>query len=206
MHLPYPKASSTDLDELLALMMLTWQLRITMAAIDPSAPPQLDGHPEGAAPRATLKLIRASMSDDSDSSEDEDDLEALKARIVSASDLDSDESDPGPSDPSKAMKARMEANLKALEDSIHDADMETEDGAGAANGVKSDKGKAKAVDDESGESSDEDDDVEEFVVCTLDPAGVCACCLSIGSSPNSARPASSRSTSPFPSTKKYSSP
>ncbi|KAM3077126.1 peptidylprolyl isomerase fpr3 [Clarireedia jacksonii] len=138
--------------------------RITMAAIDPSEPGE--EAEAGARPRATLKIIRQSSAPEEDS-EDEDDEEESS---------EDEEANGGPSDPAKSKKARKQAALEQLMASISkdDSDEEMED---AANGTKKadKKGKAKAAgsDAESEEESDDDDDegieVEEFVLCTLDP-------------------------------------
>jgi FK506-binding nuclear protein len=159
-----------------------------MAAIDPSAAPRLELHPDGAAPRATLKIIKEragpdlGLEDDSDD-EDYDDVDAIRARLADAiseeEDEDSGESDSdeekngGPSDP-----ARTKAVLKqAL---AQDMDMSDDDLTnGMTNGTKSNKGKGKALDiadlvDVEGDSDEdsEGDEIEEFVLCTLDPEKV----------------------------------
>lgn len=150
-------------------------IRITMAAIDPSAAPEADE--EGnipAVPRSTLKIIKASGGEpDSDSDEDDDD--AL-ARLLSGGDSEEDseeeEANGGPSDPSKSKAARQAAAIKKLLAATQEegSDEEMED----ANGAKSKKGKAKASEDDSEEDSeeesgDEDDlNLEDYVICTLD--------------------------------------
>ncbi|RDL34532.1 uncharacterized protein BP5553_07660 [Venustampulla echinocandica] len=153
--------------------------RITMAAIDPSEPAELEDTPNGTSrPRATLKLIR--QVEDSDDEDDEDDEEAMRALLAqSSSDEDSEsdeEANGGPSDPSKSKKARKQAALEQLIESLK-GDASDEDMEDAPNGIVSKKankkGKAKATsdDEESEDESDdgEDLDVEEFVLCTLDP-------------------------------------
>src|SRR6266700_5275701 len=103
------------------------KFRVTMAAIDPSAAPQLDSHPEGAAPRATLKLVREPIDDDDESDEDYDDVDAIRARLDGAisdeededeeseEDEDSDEEkNGGPSDPARTKKARKEAAMREI--------------------------------------------------------------------------------------------
>jgi FK506-binding nuclear protein len=150
-----------------------------MAAIDPTAMPQID--PENTAVRSTLKLIREPADEDDDSDdEDFDDIEAIKARLsgvisddededMSDDDEDSaDEKNGGPSDPAKTKQARKEALIKALQGAL-DEEMELDDAPNGVNGVKS-KGKGKAVDDESSSDEEElDGEMEEFVICTLDP-------------------------------------
>lgn len=144
-----------------------------MAAIDPSAEPETEGE-AGAIPRATLKLIRQPISPEDEESENSDDEEYMRALLAEAdSDEESDEEEEeaGPSDPSKSKKARKQAAIEELMKSIDtgsDDDMED-----APRG----KGKAKSNgsdDDEEEDSEDDDEDfeVEEFVICTLDPAKV----------------------------------
>ncbi|KAK0631843.1 hypothetical protein B0T14DRAFT_502575 [Immersiella caudata] len=154
-------------------------IRITMAAIDPTAAPETDS--EGnvpSIPRSTLKIVKASGGQD-DSDSDEDQADALE-RLLGGGDDSEEESDEevngGPSDPSKSMKARQEAAIKKLMEATQEeeSDDEMEDADGAANGSKSKKGKAKASESDEEEDSDEesgdDDDLtlEDYVVCTLD--------------------------------------
>ncbi|KFY93750.1 hypothetical protein V498_04272 [Pseudogymnoascus sp. VKM F-4517 (FW-2822)] len=149
--------------------------RITMAAIDPSAPIDPEA-PEGSVARATLKLIREPIGpqDEEDDSEADDDDEYMRA-LLSGPDSEEDDSEEdeeaGPSDPAKSKKARKQAALEELLASIDkddsDEDMEDE--------PKKVKGKSKAAaleEDDDEEDSDEDDEedmeIEEFVICTLD--------------------------------------
>jgi len=157
--------------------------RITMAAIDPSEELELDDSVTGDSPRprATLKIIRQII--DSDDEDSEDDESYMRALIGGGSDSeeDSDESDDeesngGPSDPTKSKKARKEAALKQLLESMK-ADESDEDMADIANGTdgtkadKKGKGKATSEDEDSESDSDEEGgESEEFVLCTLDPA------------------------------------
>ncbi|OCK83016.1 hypothetical protein K432DRAFT_390785 [Lepidopterella palustris CBS 459.81] len=162
--------------------------RITMAAIDPSAPPQLESHPEGAAPRATLKLIREPIdADDESDDEDYDNVDAIRDRLAGAisddEDEDEDEEDSdevgdseeekngGPSDPAKTKKARREAAMKELQKILQEEEeMELDDITNGVNGTKSSKGKAKALDlEDSDDDEDLEGEMEEFVLCTLDP-------------------------------------
>ncbi|TAQ88219.1 Peptidylprolyl isomerase [Chlorociboria aeruginascens] len=153
--------------------------RITMAAIDPSAPAEIDENSDGATrPRATLKIIRQS-SEGSDNDEEDDDPDYLQS-LLAASDSEEEDSEEeelngGPSDPAKSKKAQRQAALQQLMDSIHgDSDEEMEDTINGTNGTKEDKkGKAKATSDEEEDSEEESDDgedieIEEFVLCTLD--------------------------------------
>ncbi|KAI9875132.1 MAG: peptidylprolyl isomerase fpr4 [Pleopsidium flavum] len=158
--------------------------RITMAAIDPSAPPQVDDDVNGDVPaRATLKIIRQppGMDDDDDSegeSDEEDYLNALLGGADSEDEDDDDESSDeeeetngGPSDPSKNKKARKNAAVEQLKQALADEDNMEVGGSNGMNGVlsKSNKGKAKATgDEEESDDEGEDLDLEEFVICTLD--------------------------------------
>ncbi|KAH8814941.1 hypothetical protein F5884DRAFT_156970 [Xylogone sp. PMI_703] len=138
-------------------------IRITMAAIDPNEPAES----ETETPRATLRIVRVQDMDEEDDEEDEESSDS--------EDEDDEEANGGPSDPTKSKKAKKEASIKKLLDSIGggDSDEEMED---AANGTKaSKKGKGKATsDDEDEDDEDEDEnegeEIEEFVLCTLDPA------------------------------------
>ncbi|KAF7872552.1 hypothetical protein EAF04_003473 [Stromatinia cepivora] len=137
--------------------------RITMAAIDPTEP--ADDVEDGVKPRATLKIIRQSSGGDEEDSEDDDEDED--------SEDDDEEANGGPSDPSKSKKAQKQAALKELLASIgkDDSDEEMED-ASAKKVAK--KGKAKAATDDEEDSEEESDDgedieIEEYVLCTLDP-------------------------------------
>ena len=162
-----------------------------MAAIDPSATVEADEDGKTVA-RATLKLIRQPMGlGDDDSEEDSEDEEYMRA-LLDGPDSDDDEEEEeeangGPSDPAKSKKARKAAALKELLDSIDNGsdDEDMEDAPNGTNGVKKadKKGKAKATvgedaeeeeeSDEDSEESDEDGlEMEEFVICTLDPEKV----------------------------------
>lgn len=157
--------------------------RITMAAIDPSAEPEGD---EGAIPRATLKVIRQSLLDDEDedSDFDQEEMERMLAEEYSDEDDDDEDINGGPSDPAKSKKGKLAAAkrdvAKLLEEGmdVDDADDEKPNGV---NGVaKSPKAKGKmpaSVSDEDGDSEidsdDEIDEIEEYVICTLDPNKVC---------------------------------
>ncbi|KZF22376.1 hypothetical protein L228DRAFT_221249 [Xylona heveae TC161] len=152
--------------------------RITMAAIDPSAPAQNDAANGNATPRATLKIIRQAIDAEDEDDEDDEDEEYLR-RLIGGSDSEEEESSDeeangGPSDPSKSKKARKEAAVEALKKALAEQDAMEVDGEAK----KSTKGKGKASEEEeSDEESDEEDDeegedleIEEFVICTLDPA------------------------------------
>ncbi|KAF2821595.1 hypothetical protein CC86DRAFT_358535 [Ophiobolus disseminans] len=162
--------------------------RITMAAIDPSAAPQTEDG-EDQPMRATLKLIRVPMGmDDSDDEDDEDydeeDIEAIAAKLRAAgalpeeeldtSDEDDseDEKNGGPSDKAKAKKAKQAALSKKLQQELEADEMDVD--TSLTNGVNGkSKGKAKITeddisDDDSSELED-DEEPEEFVLCTLNP-------------------------------------
>lgn len=145
-----------------------------MAAIDPSEPAEENEGANGATrPRATLKIVRQP--------EGEDDDEYMRSLLAESDSEDEDEDEEeeangGPSDPTKSKKARKEAALKQLMESLNagDSDEEMEDGPDSNAANKKSKGKGKATDDEEDDEEDSDDDdeeveVEEFVLCTLDP-------------------------------------
>ncbi|SLM39952.1 fk506-binding protein [Lasallia pustulata] len=154
-----------------------------MAAIDPTAPPQHTGTANGdAPPRATLKIIRQPPGLDDEDDDSKDYLSALLGGADREDDeedeessSDDEEKNGGPSDPTKTKKARKEAAVeqlkKALAESNDDDEMELElaNGTSGANS----KGKAKATDDNDDDEDDDEDDeepeLEEFVICTLDP-------------------------------------
>ena len=150
--------------------------RITMAAIDPSAEPE--GAEEGKPSRATLKVIRQSLlADESDEDEDSEEFDAdeMERMLGPGSDSEDDEDkevNGGPSDPSKTKKAREAKAREEMKKSLDD-NMDVDVMVNGTNGViKSEKamGKMPASDDDiSGSDSDEGDEIEEFVVCTLDP-------------------------------------
>ena len=165
------------------------KFRVTMAAIDPSAAPQLDSHPEGAAPRATLKLVREPIDDDDESDEDYDDVDAIRARLSGAisdeededeeseeDDEDSDEEkNGGPSDPARTKKARKEAAMREIKKLLEEEEeMDLDNTPNGVNGIKANKGKGKAtdLDEDSSEDEDLEGEMEEFVICTLDPEKV----------------------------------
>lgn len=171
------------------------QFRITMAAIDPSEEAEVDENSNTTRPRATLKIIRKAIEED----DDEDDDEYMRA-LLGDSDSDSEDGlntddlldepsdedeNGGPSDPAKSKKAKKAAAIKELLQSLggesgSDSDEEMGDAANGTNGtVAVKKGKAKAneddeedEDDDETDSDDEDVEVEQFVLCTLDPEKV----------------------------------
>ena len=133
----------------IALLTITAQFRITMAAIDPTEAPQADENGNiPNIPRATLKIVRPRFPDMMD-------------------ELD---------DPSKSKKAKREAALKKLIEAAQDeedSDEEMTEGAAKPNGTtkKADKkGKEPATSSDEDEDSEDDEamDWQELVVCTLD--------------------------------------
>ena len=170
-----------------------------MAAIDPSAEPEYADTTNGNTPlRATLKLIRIPIgpAGDSDSEDDsEEDVEAndYLDKLLNGEDSEEDDEESssydedkngGPSDPLRSKKAIRLAAAEKLKQALaeinaSDEDMDADSTNGnSANIVKLKKGKAKATgDDDEDEDSDEEDlddlDLDEFVICTLDPTQVC---------------------------------
>ena len=159
---------------------------ITMAAIDPSAEPD-----EGEPKRATLKIIRQPLGmddySDSDDEEDEDfDAAEMDALLAEGSDDDDDESEDdgevngGPSDPKKTKAARKAAAQAAIKKLLEQDEMDVDEAkTNGVNGKKSSKalGKMPASDEEDDDEDSEDDsedgaEIEEFVICTLDPNSV----------------------------------
>jgi cobalamin biosynthesis protein CobT len=110
-------------------------------------------------------------------------------------DTSDEEENGGPSDPEKAKKAKTSDIVKAIaeadaaedgEDEDDDEEMSEDDAKAAATLKKIMKGKGKAKDDndeDEEEDLDEDDDLEmeETIVCTLDPEKVRATLLRIQS-------------------------
>ncbi|KAI0512460.1 hypothetical protein F5B22DRAFT_614936 [Xylaria bambusicola] len=148
--------------------------RITMAALDPTEPPEpdADGNLPNV-PRATLKLIRKRVSLDDDL--DDDYLSKLMAGDSdedSDDDEDDDEPNGGPSDKAKSKKAKAEALKKLIAAAnAEDSDEDMDDGDAKPNGKVNKKGKEPATssDDDDDESMSSDDvEIEELVLCTLD--------------------------------------
>lgn len=168
--------------------------RVTMAAIDPSAEPEGDDG-EVARPRATLKVLRLPLGEDDDDSDDDLDIDELDAQFgESDSEEDSEDDDDedlngGPSDPAKSKKARQEAAAAQIKQLLMDEGMDVdddEDDEDIPNGIngttKSSKALGKLPKGDDDEDEDEDDsdldeddmgaEIEEFVICTLDPEKV----------------------------------
>jgi len=169
-----------------------------MAAIDPSATPEHTGTTNGnSAPRATLKIVydpHGPSDEDSDDSEDSEETpDFLKALLGGLEDKgmsddedddddssnDDEEKNGGPSDPSKSKKARKEAAvqqmMQALAENDNEDDEDDMDVDKLAEGAKG-KGKAtaKVLEDEDVENAEGEDvdEMEELVICTLDPEKV----------------------------------
>ena len=162
--------------------------RLTMAAIDPTAESK---GPSDAPLRATLKVFRQPLMDefeDDDEDDDEDD-ESFDAdemdRILAGEDSESSDDDEdvngGPSDPAKSKKAKKEQARKEIKKLLDAEGMDVDEEDGKPNGIngvsKSEKalGKMPASDEEEDSEidSDEEGEIEEFVICTLDPNQVC---------------------------------
>ncbi|KAK5168791.1 peptidylprolyl isomerase fpr3 [Saxophila tyrrhenica] len=156
--------------------------RITMAAIDPSAEPEGE---EGAIPRATLKVIRQTMFDESDDESDDgfdtEEMERILAEEASDESSDDEEVNGGPSDPSKSKAAKRAAAEKKIKKLLAQDGMDVDDESdddempngvnGVAKSAKS-KGKMPASDSDEDEGDDTDmdgeEEFEELVLCTLD--------------------------------------
>lgn len=132
-----------------------------MAAIDPSAEVKTE---KGVVPRATLKILREPIQPPQDDDDDEDYMRSL---LEGGSDEESsDDDEAGPSD----KKARKEKALKELMAQLAQDNEDSDEEMADAGSKK--KGKAvKAEDEDSEEESDDEEDmeIEEFVLCTLDP-------------------------------------
>jgi FK506-binding nuclear protein len=157
-----------------------------MAAIDPDAMPEFeDEASSNKPPRATLKIVRPPPGLDLDEESDED--EEYESEDEDESD---DESNGGPSDPARLKKAKLAAAMKDLEDGM-DEDEDDDDEADEED-LKSAiskliKGKGKAMDDDEGSESSDGLELEEVVVCTLDPEKVCfdnSCCPALRFNPS----------------------
>ncbi len=196
--------------------------RITMAAIDPSAEPEGE---EGLPPRATLKVIRQALDLDDDNEDDESDdgfdqEEMERILREEASDESDSEDDAGangePSDPEKKKMQKAAANAKKIKEMLEaegmdvDSDEEEDEKPNGVNGVvKSSKAKGKQPasdsDEEDSDVDSEDIEIEEFVVCTLDPNKVSHLCseivtmLTLSSSTNNHSTSRSAKTSRFTS-------
>ncbi|KAH9902190.1 hypothetical protein F4778DRAFT_736652 [Xylariomycetidae sp. FL2044] len=150
--------------------------RITMAALDPTVPPEADedGNIPNV-PRSTLRLIRKRPSLDEDLDDEYlDELMGGSSDDEDEEDDSDDEPNGGPSDPAKSKKAKREAALlKLIESAQDDEDSDEEMDGAKSNGIAkpSKKGKEPATssDDEDDESiTSSDIELDQHVVCTLD--------------------------------------
>ncbi len=151
--------------------------RLSMAAIDPTAEPEFEEGDEKKIPRATLKLIRvpAELFDDDDS--EDSDYDEMEGDEEEESSAEEEEVNGGPSDPSKAKKPNSLHLVQAIAEQGSDdeeGDSSEEEAAAKSALMKFMKGKGKATED--GEEADDDDEdsleLEEVVICTLDPEKV----------------------------------
>lgn len=138
-----------------------------MAAIDPDETPEHEDGIDPSRPRATLKLIRPPPGLNLDEEDDEDSEDEYDE------DSDEEETNGGPSDKEKARKLKEAAALKEMEEDDDDEDEDDEDDGDfdlQAAISKLVKGKSPAIgDDDDDDESEESLDVDEAVVCTLDP-------------------------------------
>lgn len=141
---------------------LAAMFRVSMAAIDPDAAPQYEDDVDSKPPRATLRLVRPppGMELDEDYEDEEDSEEESNDEEVNG----------GPSDKEKAKRLKEAAALKVLADAMDEDDSEGEEEVDIKTAIsKLIKGKAPATDGDSDDDSDEELDLEEIVICTLDP-------------------------------------
>ncbi|KAI9925155.1 hypothetical protein ASPWEDRAFT_45910 [Aspergillus wentii DTO 134E9] len=139
--------------------------RVSMAAIDPDEVPELDD--DSKSPRATLKLVRPppgmdlddESDDDYEDEEDDDD-----------DDEDDEELNGGPSDKEKARKLKELAALKEMEVDEEDDEEDDEGDFDLKAAIsKLIKGKNPATEDDEDDESEDGVDLDEMVICTLDP-------------------------------------
>ncbi|PWY78190.1 kinase-like protein [Aspergillus heteromorphus CBS 117.55] len=151
--------------------------RISMAAIDPDEAPEYeDGYDSNKRPRATLKLVRAPEGLDLDDEDDED------WEDDDEEDSDDEEVNGGPSDKEKARKLAAARKLADAMDEDDEDDEDEDDDSDfdlKAAISKLIKGKGPATDDDSDADSDEGLELEETVICSLDPEKNCQQTLDI---------------------------
>ncbi|KAJ9215505.1 hypothetical protein DTO166G4_2875 [Paecilomyces variotii] len=150
--------------------------RVSMAAIDPDEAPDFDDGAGPSKPRATLRLIRAPGGVDFD--DDEEDGEDYEDES-DEDDSDDEEVNGGPSDKEKAKQRKEAAALKEMEEAMEEDESEGDEIDIKAAISKLLKGKAPATDDDDDNESDESLELEEIVVCTLDPERQCQQALDI---------------------------
>lgn len=144
-----------------------------MAAIDPDAMPEYaDDADSSKPPRATLKIIRPPPGMELDDDEEDEDYSDEDDEDEESD--DDDESNGGPSDPAKARLAKQAARLRELEDAMDEDDDESDGDVDLKAAIsKLIKGKGRLTDDDDDASEDSEDlELEEVVVCTLDPEKV----------------------------------
>ncbi|KAL8860441.1 MAG: hypothetical protein Q9178_003100 [Gyalolechia marmorata] len=137
-----------------------------------------DDGSEGSSDEQYLKaLLEGQESDEGDEDEDEDDDDD-EDEDEDESSSDDEDVNGGPSDPAKSRKARRQAAaeqlMKALAETVDDDDEMEVDGLNGLSAKKRNKGKGKALSEEDEEDSEDEEsedgaDMEEVVVCTLDP-------------------------------------
>ena len=164
-----------------------------MAAIDPTAEPELENSDDKQPPRSTLKVVRIPdhlFDSDDDDSDDDDFVDGLEDDDEdSEDDEDDEEVNGGPSEKKSKKQALLEALAKDEEedeDMADDDDDEDDDDEADAKAIamlekliknSKGKGKGKAIEGEDISDDDEDSDdesieMDEVVVCTLDPTQV----------------------------------
>jgi FK506-binding nuclear protein len=142
-----------------------------MAAIDPDETPDFEDD-SSRRPRATLKIVRPPPGLDLDDDEDDDDYEDDEDEDSE----DDEELNGGPSDKEKARKLRAAAALKEMEEAMEEDDSDDGEEFDLKAAIsKLVKGKAPATDDDDeDDESDEGLELDEMVICTLDPERVCS--------------------------------
>ncbi|KKZ64855.1 peptidylprolyl isomerase [[Emmonsia] crescens] len=148
--------------------------RVTMAAIDPDSQPEFDAETEGKPPRATLKIVRPPPGMDLEDDSDDDDYDEEDGDEDEDEEDSEDESNGGPSDPAKLLLARQAAELKDIIDHCDDDSSDGENFDLKAAISRLIKGKDKATwDGDDASDISEGLEMEEVVVCTLDPTKNC---------------------------------
>ncbi|OAX77077.1 hypothetical protein ACJ72_08627 [Emergomyces africanus] len=150
--------------------------RVTMAAIDPDSQPEFDAETEGKPPRATLKIVRPPPGMDLEDDSEDDDYDDEDVDEDDDEEDSEDESNGGPSDPAKLKAARQAAASKDIAELSDDDDSDGEDLDLKAAISRLVKGKDKATglgDDDDDSDMSEGLEMEDVVVCTLDPTKNC---------------------------------
>ena len=171
------------------LVLISFQFRVSMAAIDPTAEAEREDVDDTSKPRATLKIVRFPYAD-SDLEDFDDDEDMEDSELLDGLDSDEDSSDEGINGGPSARKLvngktsktkqildKDDEDMEDPEDEDEDDEDDDEEQAKAIL-KKLMKGKAKAdgADDSDDDEVDLDDDdeleIDETVVCTLDPEQV----------------------------------